>query len=58
MATESFYQDIVIDTPEAAARLEAIFEEDPVLTVDTSTNFVFADADTIKRFVEKQLGEQ
>ncbi len=28
MATESFYQDLVIDTPEKAARLEAMFEED------------------------------
>lgn len=28
MATESFYQDMVIDTPEAAARLEALFKED------------------------------
>ncbi len=28
MATESFYQDLVIDTPEKAARLEALFKED------------------------------
>ena len=27
MATESFYEDMVIDTPEAAARLTELFEE-------------------------------
>ena len=28
MATKSFYEDMVIDTPEAAARLTKLFEED------------------------------
>lgn len=29
MAEESLYEDIIIDTPEAAARLEALFKEQP-----------------------------
>ena len=27
MATKSFFEDLVIDTPEVAARFEAVFEE-------------------------------
>ena len=31
MATESFYEDMVIDTPEALANLKAFAEEEPHL---------------------------
>ncbi|MDO5852806.1 MAG: hypothetical protein Q4Q62_01835 [Thermoplasmata archaeon] len=27
MATQSFYEDLVLDTPEAVARLEAVLDE-------------------------------
>ena len=44
MATESFYQDLVIDTPEAAARFAAVLEENKPYVSD-GTVFKEADAE-------------
>ena len=41
MATESFYQDLVIDTPEAAANFTALFEENKPYV---SSGIVFREA--------------
>ena len=53
MATESFYQDLVIDTPEAAARFAAVLEENKPYVSD-GTVFKEADAEFLdilmKRF--------
>ena len=38
MATESFYEDLIIDTPEAAANLEALFDSG-VFWTSTGTKF-------------------
>ena len=55
MATESFYEDMIIDTPEALANLIAFAEEEPHLKVRGDIKFEYADAESIKRFVEKHL---
>ena len=44
MATESFYEDLVIDTPEAAANFTAVFEENKPY-VSNGTVFKEADAE-------------
>ena len=51
MATKSFYEDMVIDTPEAAARLTELFEENKPYVI---TGSVPKDADDefIRRFME------
>lgn len=55
MPIESFYEDVVIDTSEATANFEALFEEDPVMITDESINIVYADRETIDRFVKTHL---
>ncbi len=50
MATESFFEDIVIDTPEALARWEAFIKEHPVVKIDP--DFVPAPADDPEFFRE------
>ena len=48
MATESFYQDLVIDTPEAAARFAAVLEENKPYVSDGT---VFREASVPKIFI-------
>ena len=52
MATESFYEDMIIDTPEAAANLESFVKEGVCLTVDSTVEVKHAD----DKFLE-ELGE-
>lgn len=52
MATESFYQDLVIDTPEAAARFAAVLEEDKPYVSD-GTTFREASAEDLHRIAVK-----
>ena len=54
MATESFYEDMVIDTPEAAANLTALFESG-VKWKRGDSRIVYADADdeAVRRLFEK-----
>jgi hypothetical protein len=51
MATESFYEDLVIDTPEAAAAFTAMFEENKTF-VSKGPIMKEADEETIRKFVE------
>ena len=52
MATESFYEDMIIDTPEALANLIAFAEEEPHLKVDKNIRIKHADEESMRRFVE------
>ena len=51
MATKSFYEDMVIDTPEAAARLTELFEENKPFVI-TGPVPKDADEEFIRRFME------
>ena len=51
MATESFYQDMVIDTREAAERLEALLEEGSTF-IPSDLEINFNDPEIIRRFGE------
>ena len=55
MATQSFYQDIIIDDAESSARLEELFREHPVAKTDP--NFVPAPIDDpeVLRGIEETL---
>ncbi len=53
MALKSFYQDIVIDSPEAAAKLEAFLEEEPHLIVTDKSTFTYNDPEVARRLYEK-----
>lgn len=59
MATESFYEDMVIDTPEAAANLTALFESG-VKWKRGDSRIAYADVDdeTVRRLFEKYRPEQ
>ena len=48
MATESFFQDMVIDTPEAAANLEALFDSG-VFWTRGDTVFIHLTAEDLRR---------
>lgn len=52
MATESFYQDMVIDTPEAAANLTELFESG-VKWKRGNSRFVYNDPEVMKRLHDK-----
>ena len=52
MATESFYQDLVIDTPEAAANFAAVLEENRPY-VSNGTVFREASAEDLHRIAVK-----
>ncbi len=54
MATKSFFEDMVIDTPEAAANLTALFESGVSWKRgDTVFTYASADSETARRFIEK-----
>ena len=55
MATESFYEDMVIDTDEALANLIAFAEEEPHLKVDMDIKIRYADRESMDRLMEKYL---
>ena len=52
LATESFFEDMIIDTPEAAANLEALFESD-VIWKRGDTRFRYNDPEVLKKLYEK-----
>jgi len=51
MATESFYQDMVIGTREASERLEALLEEGSTF-IPSDLEINFNDPEIIRRFGE------
>lgn len=54
MATESFYEDMVIDTPEAAANLNELVESGVVWERgDSVIKYVSADSEVVRRLFEK-----
>ena len=55
MATESFFEDLVIDTPEAIANWKAFLKEQPHLVVDPDIVIVDADEETVKRLMSKYI---
>ena len=57
MATKSFFEDMVIDTPEAAARLTELFKENRVY-VPLGIEYKEADSETIDLLIEKYSREQ
>ena len=57
MATKSFFEDMVIDTPEAAARLTELFEENRVY-VPLGIEYEENDPETMRLFIEKYNPEQ
>ena len=57
MATKSFFEDMVIDTPEAAARLTELFKENRVY-VPLGIEYKEADSETIRLLIEKYSCEQ
>ena len=59
LATESFYEDMVIDTPEAAANLNELIESGVVWERgDSVIKYVSADSDVVRRLVEKYAGKK
>lgn len=58
MATESFYQDTIIDTPEKAARLVALFEEDAHYISSGTPKIPFNDPEMRRRVIEKYGGKK
>jgi len=52
MPTESFFEDMIIDTDEALANLIAFAEEEPHLKVDVDIEITHADEDSMDRFME------
>ena len=57
MATKSFYEDMIIDTPEAAARLTELFEENRVY-VPLGIEYNENDPEGIRLFIERNNPEQ
>ena len=53
MATKSFFTDMVIDTPEAAANLEALIEEGRLTDIDWPENYRMATDEDIEAFVRR-----
>ena len=59
MAIESFYEDMVIDTLEAAANLNELVESGVVWERgDSVIKYVSADSDVVRRLVEKYAGKK
>lgn len=59
MPTESFYEDMVIDTPEAAANLTALFESGVKWKRgDSRITYVDADDESVRRIFEKYRPER
>ena len=53
MATKSFFTDMVIDTPEAAANLVALIEEGRLTDIDWPENYRMATDEDIEAFVRR-----
>ena len=53
MATESFFEDMVIDTPEAEANFVSFLEEEPTIAVDRGFTVRHADRESMDRLMEK-----
>ena len=59
MATDSFYEDMEIDTPEVAANLNELVESGVVWERgDSVIKYVSADSDVVRRLVEKYAGKK
>lgn len=52
MALESFFEDLVLDTPEAMDNFIAFLEEEPQVRLDDCPDIRDADEETISRLVE------
>ena len=52
MATESFYEDLVIDTPEAAANLTELFESG-IYWKRGNSKYTLVDAETLRKMIDK-----
>ena len=57
MATKSFYEDLVIDTPEAAERLSVMIREDKRYE-PLGKEYVVDDPETMRLFIENNNPEQ
>ncbi len=53
MATESFFEDIVIDTPEAKANLLSFMEEEPHIAVEVDGCIRHADKTSMDCLIQK-----
>lgn len=58
MATESFYEDMVIDTPEKAAKIEALFRDHIHYIPSGSPSVPVDDPETIRRLIEKYFNDE
>lgn len=59
MTTKSFYEDMVIDTPEAAANLNELVESGVVWKRgDSVIKYIDADSDVVRRLIEKYAGKK
>lgn len=52
MATQSFYEDLVIDTPEAAANLTELFERG-IYWKRGNSKYTFIDGETYRKILAK-----
>lgn len=58
MATQSFYEDMVIDSPEAAANLTELFESGTCwIRGDTRFEFVSVDSVFDRKFIVKHMND-
>ena len=55
MPAESFYEDLVIDTPEAWENFLAFLEEEPHMKINPNIKVRHASEETMKKFMEKHL---
>ena len=53
MATESFYEDLVIDMPEAWENFLPILEEEPHVKIDPDFKVRYATMESMREFMEK-----
>ncbi len=53
MATESFYEDIVIDTPETKANFVSFMEEEPHVAVHVAKEIKHIDKASMDRLMQK-----
>lgn len=64
MPTQSFYEDMIIDTPEAAKALDDLFASGKTWKRATDATFTFIDADDpfvvemMRKYAEEQTGNQ
>ena len=55
MATESFFEDMVLDTPEAVANFKDFIKESPHVKIDGDIEIKWADRESVERFTRVNL---